>query len=54
MNPGDIVQTPQGGYWRLIHVERTIVRAERIDTGVVSQLDRSTLTVTEPHPGGPR
>lgn len=50
--PGDIVQTPAGRLWRVITATREIVRAQELETGVVSQLDVTTLTIRERHPGG--
>lgn len=54
MNPsvGDIVVTHTGQKWRVIHVARHFVRAEHVETGVVSHLDLDAVTVLEPHPGG--
>lgn len=52
MNPGDIVKSPTGRYWRVLHVQQTIIRARDVDTGVVSRLDREAVRVVESHPGG--
>lgn len=52
--PGDIVQTPAGRKWRVLAVNHDIVRAQEVETGTVSQLDATTLTIRERHPGGPR
>ena len=42
--PGDIVLARDGSKWRVIAVERTVVRAEHVDTGVVTHFDREQLT----------
>lgn len=48
---GDIVATPKGEKWRIVHAARDIVRAEHVDTGVVSHLHRDDITLLEPYPG---
>lgn len=40
--PGDIVTARDGSKWCVIAVERTVVRAEHIATGVVSHFDHGT------------
>lgn len=52
--PGDIVESPAGRKWRVLTVTNDIVRAREVETGTVSQLDATTLTIRERHPGGPR
>lgn len=51
---GDIVATPKGEKWRIVHAARDIVRAEHVDTGVVSHLHRDDITLLEPYPGDGR
>lgn len=48
MSPGDIVISPNGGLWVVISASADIVRAEHIDTGVVSHFDIDDLTKETP------
>ncbi|WP_346007423.1 hypothetical protein [Janibacter terrae] len=52
--PGDIVQTTAGRYWRVEHVTHTVVRAREVETGVVSHHDIESVHIVERHPGGRR
>lgn len=52
--PGDIVQTAAGRYWRVEHVTHTVVRAREVETGVVSHHDIESVHIVERHPGGRR
>ena len=47
---GDIVATPKGEKWRIIHAARDIIRAEHVDTGVVSHIHRDDITLLESYP----
>ena len=47
---GDIVTARDGSKWRVIAVERTVVRAEHIATGVVSHFEHDALRRYEPYP----
>ena len=46
----DIVATPKGEKWRIIHAARDIIRAEHVDTGVVSHIHRDDITLLESYP----
>ena len=48
--PGDIVTARDDSKWRVIAVERTVVRAEHIATGVVSHFEHDALRRYEPYP----
>ena len=48
----DIVTARDDSKWRVIAVERTVVRAEHVDTGVVSHFHADDLALIERHPGG--
>lgn len=54
MSTGDIVTSPMGKRWRVLAVQGEWVRVEHLVEGVVCHFHRDDLTVTEPHPGGPR
>ena len=49
---GDVTLARDGSKWRVIAVERTVVRAVHVDTGVVSHFHADDLALIERHPGG--